>query len=719
MCRQAALLLLFLKPCRVTAAERSARGSRAPTLPRLATLSKLDSNNNWALHGVDAKISTHDKGLRPHHSTGATAEDSLLFRHRYQHHDDETGMLLYYQYEAKRHRHVVMLDDLGVKVCEAIPDKDGDESLTSLKLVVQDTSSRTRLTSGAVLVGSGLNCALRTGGTFIPWRKTLRERVVAVGAAPIATAEAVTVTLVTTPAALNDVFEHAQVEYYHGRPHRLSVARDKRLTSLAANGESAPEYRFAASADVVAEARAVSVGSENKAAMVTTSGWEASEPVTPPDFRRELAHACYVYPKWDLELELYSTDCTFYQPGGASFERSSCYWRKPNSNELALKVGNDYKVKWKGPVSDDKVRIGIYEKDGGWSSTFCMRSELLDNTHHTGSMSSSPNSFTFTMADLKNYPCANDGGSFPEFVFRVWTESDCHRGESDFQFTIMYDKDITSQLSLRPSSSPKYTYGSASFECSDCHVGGTADAHVLVRVDQLNPFAESWTWGDITLEGNVDFTARASSSVTKCWHSTVASLACLTSICFDVNFAGIAGVKLGIMADLDLNACAILDAEAVLTYKRRVQVAGKVALHTRGTQILYHDVKDFAQVPVSDDVAEPGTLRVNLKAIVQATVTPKLYLGMFASVCTVGQAEVYLRLMASLTAKATLAYRTEGGTFVLTGLDQTDCSDTFLGCNTACYAPHDTRLGASISARYVESRSSEPRVHCLLFLGLS
>ena len=40
-----------------------------------------------------------EAGLRPHHATGASVEDPLLFRHQFQDHDD-SGRLVYYQYEA-------------------------------------------------------------------------------------------------------------------------------------------------------------------------------------------------------------------------------------------------------------------------------------------------------------------------------------------------------------------------------------------------------------------------------------------------------------------------------------------------------------------------------------------------------------------------------------------------------------------------------------------
>ena len=49
----------------------------------------------------------------------------------------------------------------------------------------------------------------------------------------------------------------------------------------------------------------------------------------------------------------------------------------------------------------------------------------------------------------------------------------------------------------------------ASIECKDCYLSGSADVHVLVRVDQYNPFAESWSWGSVDIDGNIDLTAKA------------------------------------------------------------------------------------------------------------------------------------------------------------------------------------------------------------------
>ena len=70
-------------------------------------------------------MQVHEKGLRP--KAKATEEDPLLFRHRYQHHDSASNRLLYYQYETKRHPHVVVLDDIGVQSCEAASSDDHTE----------------------------------------------------------------------------------------------------------------------------------------------------------------------------------------------------------------------------------------------------------------------------------------------------------------------------------------------------------------------------------------------------------------------------------------------------------------------------------------------------------------------------------------------------------------------------------------------------------------
>ena len=120
----------------------------------------------------------HATGLRPHHASGQSNDDPLLFRHRYQHHDQKTNRLVYYQYQARRHAHVVHLDDLAVESCSATPG--GTEGTVLLTLIVRsgDQGHHLRaLKAGAIIIGSEVNC---TGKGGMPAAISgLRERVLA------------------------------------------------------------------------------------------------------------------------------------------------------------------------------------------------------------------------------------------------------------------------------------------------------------------------------------------------------------------------------------------------------------------------------------------------------------------------------------------------------------------------------------------------------------
>ena len=191
----------------------------------------------------------HHLGLHPHHSTTRSAEDPLLHRHRYQHHDEGTGELLYYQFEGKQHRHVFYAEGIaGVLGCEVAVEPNG-KGPTAITLLLKDEVSAGNITAGAVIVGDGLDCTERASdGTRSTWQKPLRVLIsnVSVAAAPAPSSTAIAVTFTTAPAQLHDVFEHAQIEFYRGSHRNLQTARSKRLESLAANGEAAPtRYGFA------------------------------------------------------------------------------------------------------------------------------------------------------------------------------------------------------------------------------------------------------------------------------------------------------------------------------------------------------------------------------------------------------------------------------------------------------------------------------------------
>jgi hypothetical protein len=51
------------------------------------------------------------------HKAEAAAEDPFLFKHRLQYHDAASNKLTYFEYSARRHDHVLMLDEMNISSC--------------------------------------------------------------------------------------------------------------------------------------------------------------------------------------------------------------------------------------------------------------------------------------------------------------------------------------------------------------------------------------------------------------------------------------------------------------------------------------------------------------------------------------------------------------------------------------------------------------------------
>ena len=662
----------------------------------------------------------HAQGLRPHPNAGADSEDPLLFRHRYQHHDEITDKLMYYQYEAKRHAHVVVLQDLGVLGCEAAPTHQPNATTISLNISVD---SVVNLTAGAVIVGDGLGCVFRAmDGTSTPWHNVLRERVVAPVHAAKLTGGGNAVTMVTEPAALNDVFEHAQLEYFHGRPDNLHFTRSKRLESLASHGHatSSSTYSFASTEDVIADAKVAAA--RRRLAPGVVDGVKPKQSQKPPlvparprsnsSRGRELDHWSCAYgnlPTTDMNLCISGENCNsntwdFVTSG----TNDGCYFKTYTSrgSMFALKPGNTYTLRWTSP-NDDPVEIFVQESDGGWGSTHCydMTQHWIPSQQYSGSACDSPNSYTFTMPDLSNHPCANDFlGGAPEFQFKIQTKDHgCHRGYWG-EFVQLYNLDPTGGFELAPSSS-SLTFGDSSaglsLKCTNCHVSGSADAHVLVRVDQYNPFAESWTWADVTLEAAIDFEAQAWAYGTRSWQEAT-SLVC--AVCASVSFAS-TSVNLGILAKLETFGESYFSAEGRVTYRRHAKAAGQINLHTVGSNV-YKRLTDFARLtPASDPDANPLSYEVDIQATATVGLYASLYAGLFASVSTMAEAEVYAKVRAGLIASADFTYQTASDS---TALAPYTCTYGALACSDMCSSQHDLRITASISGRWAARDSPFP-----------
>ena len=154
------------------------------------------------------------RGLKPHHDTGASPTDPLHFRHRY-HTTTSQGALLYFEYEAKRHAHVVMLVEADASGgCGAAPsclactactvhhfDTESGEAVLELQIADADISRlhSANLTAGSIIAGE-IGCSV---GEFSATRLSVRERV----AAPIVRpgpGSAVRLVLNTEPAAMHE-----------------------------------------------------------------------------------------------------------------------------------------------------------------------------------------------------------------------------------------------------------------------------------------------------------------------------------------------------------------------------------------------------------------------------------------------------------------------------------------------------------------------------------
>ena len=647
----------------------------------------------------------HAAGLRPMKHT-ANKSDPLLFKHRYHHHDTHANRLVYYEYEARRHAHVIMLDEMQVMSCFLQFDEN-DAKLTWLTLRIPANLS-SNITAGSILVGSTSALGCQHSGEE---RNVLRERVLH---QPTSLQSSVTgakdLKMLTSVAGFHECFHHANAEFYSGRPELFELARAARVDSLLGNGHKVPNEGFASSVEVIRAAKArakIESLSQDSTAPKNTMNRNVKEINTSK--HRELSHSlCWLRATNDFQMTLFGTDCTSHTPG-TTMDDDACFWRASSSGStLALKVGNTYTLRWTSAASDPNVEIFVQESDGSWGSTHCADLDLshwISNQAYSGNIANSPNSFSFTMPDLRSMSCSNDFlGGFPEFQFRIQTQSECHRGYWG-EFVLLLKEDTGSQsytMQVPPSFSLGSSTAGAQITCTNCQVTGTGDVHVLVRTSSYDPFDETWTWGSLSMTGSVDVTAQAWFS--RAWNfpntgvQSVFGLTCLPSLCFQGSIAGIT-FWLGILGDLSVYASAGFNAVATLSYQRSLQTSGTLALHTRQGSVLYTNINGFSPTAPQDAVNSPPTLRISIDANASFTLLPRLVAGIFASISTSASAEAYLMTSAHLRLTAWFNFRTAlGTTNHFSPLDTSSfCTSALIGCTAQCASNSDTLLRFALS----------------------
>ena len=210
----------------------------------------------------------------------AAPEDPLTFRSASHHHDHEAGTLTYFEYHAKRHAHVLVLDELPdglllnatctleynatanalavsrvalrLRAAQSAPPPDPQEPTRAPGPAPRestpgpDRQARTGgpsplgIVAGTILAGRGV-CSYPGGAGPDDIRVRVTEVAVS---APVTDSAVVDVVLATAPAEFHECFEHTHLEYFHGKPHDFVAARQGREASWRQAGAPAPPSPF-------------------------------------------------------------------------------------------------------------------------------------------------------------------------------------------------------------------------------------------------------------------------------------------------------------------------------------------------------------------------------------------------------------------------------------------------------------------------------------------
>ena len=674
----------------------------------------------------------------------ADSQDPLLFTHLHTHHDPASGRLTYYEYRARRHAHVVLLDELGAHACHVTSHT---KEATVLRFAAHVGKALANLTVGSIAVSSKLNCTTASP-TAERWDPLFRGRVAAPPVIETVHSEGgvLLVTLRTAPVRLHECFEHADIEYYSGSPSGLSAARAARERSLTTSNYEIPPSSFASSHAIVQSA-------QRKAGAALEAPKPSSKvlrrrPVGPEESgqlaesgRRLQTASCGSAQDGQFSMLLSGSDCSGLSPGGA-MDAADCYWGVSADDDngdvqVSLKAGNTYTLKWASQTNESNVRVSIYESDAVSTDDYCLdlvqAGSWVSNRLYSGALADSPNTFTFTLPDLLSLPCGEDH-SFPEFYFRIETESGCHRGgwgefrllrpiEHSGSFTMQ----VPSNYRFEASNNVDGGYGHASssagghIACNDCHITATADVHVLMRTTNVNPLDEVWAWGDLSLLANVDVEISAEVAVDiELPVNEIIDTICVAPVCVGVSVAGV-GFHIGLIGRVYGSASWTLNLAATFSYQRTMSTSGSLALHTKGATILYKNMAGFGPSPPPDGAAsQPAQLTLDLDTTSKIGLNPALLIGVFSSLTVnVGPAlegiidaggdavdagfgaEAFICADLTLELTAHFSLRTAIGTsnFLAPIADEAACTDALLGCSQDCSQNHNVRIGYDLSLK--------------------
>jgi hypothetical protein len=680
------------------------------------------------------------EGMNPHHNAGQSMSDPHHFKYHWSHMEHGTDKLVYYEYEAKRHKHVTFLEsDI---LCSSDVRRDGNVTVTLL--MSKPELRAANLHTGSILVSAkGGRCQLPDEA-----EAKLQDRIVTPPVMSRHSSGKTAVSFKVKPAQMHELFEDMTVEYYRGKPEGLRKGRADRAASLKKMGRDA-HHPFTSTDGVLSEAKTKRTNAKRLAppthkvkvqrkADASRTPKKQTKRLVGKDGKVTTKENWYCYSHYaPSDLSIYSADldvCNapeFFEPSDYTDGHAdlSCLIRVVDGAEFAMVPGGKYEFGfYKWTTYQASAKLYLYEIDSVSSNDLCGQLKTIGSdgqptlSAFDEGAGNQYNYVTFVMPtwdELVANDCLDDGygGGYPEFTVVMETAdntcSNCvangcdefdtyNAGLGEFRLVSETDKTFDEKKDLSFDKSDETEIGGVTVSyqvaCTDCYVGLAGDAHVVVRTSNYFPFEEAWSQGTITFNGKVDFLAKlqATWETEKEWD--VLSKQCIYPMCVDATLAGV-GVKIGLRVGVAAALKVSFDATIELTFKREMEQIGEVGVHAVRTSGLSYDFYQYNHFdePRDKEGSEPKDpgLAVTVDAMAMVVLNPVVDVGLWAQVGDWLGGHAAITLTTAIAGQVDLRVRWGAGSdkdHVIDALPEGG------SCSAVSYDKEDASWGASCCA---------------------
>jgi hypothetical protein len=359
------------------------------------------------------------------------------------------------------------------------------------------------------------------------------------------------------------------------------------------------------------------------------------------------------------------------------------------------------------------AKITVYEDDEWTSDDYC------------GSLGSKyiTSGWNEIEIEWKDYSDCNDFGTNPEYYIKIVDEDDdcnavqtgtfrvawgARHDEVNVNFkvpsTVSFGTSTTGSIASNEDCSIDAS-SNIDFTCTDCSISGKSSVHVVIRTTNVNPFAETWIWGNVeNLVVDMKLAIEARAAVSGRCTTIQDDKYCLPGLCYGIN---VASLRLQVGVFIDLWTRAVLDVHTSISYSAnsKFRTSGSGYQHYIGGE--FQDAKFTGfEIENLDDNAPEQTFDMTVSVDASLAVWPAFYFGIFASKSDWSSAHAYLQLDMYLAARLRINF--EYGELFLA-----DSSCNHFLCTDECAEPHDAvvkisaivNLGASA---HLEVKASLP-----------